>query len=64
MNEGVRELGVREAADPEAWVAGESILPVLPPGFAVCALSDTPPPTHMLLERTLLQQGPGLLVIH
>lgn len=44
MNEG--ELGCREAANPDTWVTVESVLSVLPPGFVVCVLSDTPPPTH------------------
>lgn len=48
MSEG--ELGFREAANPNTWIIGTSMLSVLPPGFVVCVFCETPPPTHMLLE--------------
>ena len=61
MSEGA--LGFREASDPDALGYWGVCATCLPTGFVVCALSGTPPPTHMLLECHLLQQCPELLVI-
>lgn len=57
----MRGLGFREAADPDTWVTGESVPPVLPPRLVVWLLSGTPPP-NMLSDCHLLREGPVLLI--